>query len=108
MFISDCEVLVCNWMVQRAAGMISHEACHHMFVVRLFEDGVQRVGVEFSVNPLCVLTTSITGRMKPCLASFSDSSPAFSRILYKKRGESLDDLITCAMTYYAWFYAWFW
>jgi len=30
------------------------------------------------------------------------------RFKYKKRAESLDDLITCAMTYYAWFYAWFW
>ena len=26
----------------------------------------------------------------------------------KTGGEGLDDLITCAMTYYAWFYAWFW
>jgi len=42
------------------------------------------------------------------VASFPGSSPAFCRILYKKRGESLDDLITCSMTYYAWFYAWFW
>ena len=34
--------------------------------------------------------------------------PSFCHILYKKRGESLDDLITCAMTYYACYYAWFW
>jgi len=37
------------------------------------------------------------------LASFPGSSRAFCCILYKKRGESLDDLITCAKMYYAWF-----
>ena len=42
------------------------------------------------------------------LASFPGSSPAFCRIQYKKRGESLEDFITCTMTYYVWFYAWFW
>ena len=25
----------------------------------------------------------------------------------EKRGESLEELITCLVTYYAWFYAWF-
>jgi len=46
--------------------------------------------------------------LEAVVASFPGSSPAFCRILYKKCGESLDDLITCLMTYYAWFYAWFW
>ena len=40
--------------------LVAREACRHKFVVRLFEDGVQRVGVGYSVNPLCALTTSIT------------------------------------------------
>ena len=35
------------------------------------------------------------------IASYPGSSPA------EKRGESLEDLITCPVTYYAWFYAWF-
>jgi len=35
------------------------------------------------------------------------SSPAFCHILYKKWGESLDDLIMCVMMYYAWFHAWY-
>jgi len=41
----------------------------------------------------------------PCIAFFPGSSPAFCHILYKKWGESLDDLITCAMMYYVWLYA---
>jgi len=35
------------------------------------------------------------------LASFPGSSPAFDHILYKQQGDSLEDLIMCAMTYYA-------
>ena len=34
--------------------------------------------------------------------------PAFCRMLYKKQGESLEDFITCMMTYYVLFYVWFW
>ena len=43
------------------------------------------------------------------LPSFPGSSPAlcFCRILYEKWEEGLDDLITCTMTYYACFHAWF-
>ena len=37
-----------------------------------------------------------------CVASYPGSSPT------EKRGDSLEELITCPMTYYAWFYAWFW
>jgi len=39
------------------------------------------------------------------VAFFPGSSPAVCHILYRKRGESLDDLITCAMMYYVWLYA---
>ena len=55
MFISDCEVLVCTGRFGEL--LVAREACRHKFVVRLFEDSIQRVGVGFSVNPLCALTT---------------------------------------------------
>ena len=35
------------------------------------------------------------------IASYPGSSPT------EKRGESLEELITCPVTYYAWFYVWF-
>ena len=37
------------------------------------------------------LNTSLVPRLLPC----------------RKTGESLEKLITCPVTYYAWFYAWF-
>ena len=36
-----------------------------------------------------------------CVASYPGSS------LAEKRGESLEELITCLVMYYAWFYTWF-
>ena len=38
----------------------------------------------------------------PCGEGLNNLVPTFIAYCTKKRGESLDDLITCAMMYYAW------
>ena len=42
------------------------------------------------------------------VASILGSTPAFCHIRCKQWGESLEDLITCTMACFVWFYAWLW
>ena len=55
----------------------------------------------YILSPTSCLTDERTLIRASRLASYPGSSPA------EKRGESLEELITCPVTYYAWFYAWF-
>ena len=57
--------------------------------------------LELHVIELLHLLSGTHSLSNKTLASHPGSSPT------EKRGESLEDLITCPVTYYAWFYAWF-